>query len=144
MTKDMLVQYCDMKQEVQDLHKTIQKLEDQINKIESDGAVYDTVTGGEGGIMHYKICGFPYPEYSRKKTLLYIRKANLQASEMELLELTNQVDDWINSIDNSRIRRIIRYKYLDDFTNLEIALRMGGKSTADSIRMEINRFLENE
>lgn len=142
LTKDILAQYCDLKEEVKDLRRRIANKQTELDKMDEEGAVMDSVKGGYGGIQHFKISGFPYPEYSRKETALYLYKAQLKNAELELLELTNEVEDYIQSINNSRIRRIIRYVFMDDLTYIQTAHRMGGRATADSIRMELNRFLE--
>ena len=142
ITKDILLQYMELKLEASDLKHRIKVLEEQINKVEEEGAVYDTVKGGEGGIRPYKIMGFPYPEYSRKKTLLYARQAKLQLLEDELLTLINQVDDFIGNVKDSRIRQILRYKCIDNLTWTQVASKFGRSCTADSVRMEYNRFFE--
>ena len=92
VSKEILIQYSDLQQECKEVREKIEKLEKQIEKIESDGAVIDKVRGGDGGLQSFKIEGFPYPEYSRKKTLLYARKATLSELEMELLETLNDVE----------------------------------------------------
>ena len=107
ISKEILIQYSDLQQECKEVRKKIEKLEKQIAKIEEDGAVIDKVRGGDGGLQSFKIEGFPYPEYSRKKTLLYARKATLSELEMELLETLNQVEEFIASISDSHIRRIV-------------------------------------
>jgi len=142
LTKDILVQYCDLREEVKDLRKRIDHLENQIARIEQEGDVIDSVTGGAGGIQHFKIHGFPYPEYSRKKTRLYLNKAQLENAELELLEILGEVEEYIQSIEDSRMRRIIRLRYVDEMQWLKVAQNMGGQATADSVRMEHNRFLE--
>ena len=143
MTKDILAQYCDLREEVKDLHRRINNLERQIARIEEEQCVKDTVKGGSGGIQHFVIEGFPYPEYSRKKTLLRIRQANLEASEMELLETLNDAEKFIQSLDNSRMRRIIRFRVIDDMSWVKVSVNIGGKNTTpDSVRMEFNRFME--
>jgi len=142
LTKDILAQYCDLKEEVKDLRRRIQSKQRELDKIEEDGTVTDSVKGGYGGIQHFKISGFPYPEYSRKKTALYLYKAQLENAELELLELTNEVEDYIQSLTDSRIRRILRYRYIDNMTWRQVAHKMGGRATEDSVRMEHNRFLE--
>ena len=143
MTKDILLQYIDLREEVKDLHRRVNTLEIQISKIEQEQCVKDTVKGGSGGIQHFVIEGFPYPEYSRKKTLLRIRQANLEASEMALLETLNDAEEFIQLLDNSRMRRIIRYRVIDDMSWVKVAINMGGKNTTpDSVRMEFNRFME--
>lgn len=144
MTKDILVQYCDLQEEVKDLQNRIKKREDEIKKIESEGCVTDSVKGGLGGMQNFKITGFPYPEYSRKKTMLYLNKAQLENSEFELLETLNKVEEYIQSIDDSRIRRIFRLRYIDNMSWIKVAQHMGGQATADSVRMEHNRFLDSQ
>ena len=77
MDKEILIQYCDMKEEIKDLRRRIHELEKQIDKIKEEGAVKDTVSGGMGGTQHFVVEGFPVPEYSRKMMLLRTRKAML-------------------------------------------------------------------
>lgn len=141
LTKDILVQYSDLTEEVKDLRRRIQKLNDQIKKIEQEGTVKDCVKGGYGGIQHYNIEGIPYPEYSRKKTSLYLYKAQLENAELELLEKTNEVEEYIQSIPDSRIRRILRHRFIDNLTWYQVAIRMGGKTTEESVRKEFERFM---
>lgn len=142
MTKDILAQYCDLREEVKDLHKRIVKTEDDIRKIEEEGEVTDSVKGGCGGIQSFKITGFPVPEYSKKRSLLLVRKAKLKSLEYDLLELTNEIEEYISSLDDSRIRRILRFRYIDDMTWAKVAVNMGGYTTEESVRKEHDRFLE--
>ena len=144
MTKDILIQYADLREEVKDLRRRIEKLEEQIQNIEDERYVTDSVTGGLGGIEHFMIRGFPYPEYSRKKTLLYSRKASLEALEYELLESINLAEEFINSLDDARMRRLLQYRYIDDLTWIQVAHKMGGKHTAESCRKSIERFFEEK
>lgn len=144
MTKEVLIQYSDIAEEVKDLRRRVEETERQLSKIESGGSVIDTVKGGSGGMQHFKVEGFPYPEYSRKKTLLYTRKANLEMLEFELLEKVNEVDEYINTLDDARIRRILRFRYIDNLSWVQVAYNMGGNCTADSVRMEHNRFIESK
>lgn len=144
ISKEILIQYSDLQEEVKEVHERIEKTEQQIAKIEEEGRVIDTVSGGSGGIQHFKIEGFPYPEYSRKKTLLYARKATLASLEMELLEMLNQVEEFLVGLDDSRIRRIVTLRFVDNLSWFKVAERIGGKATADSVRMEFNRFMEKK
>lgn len=141
VSKEILIQYSDLQQECKEVREKIEKLEKQIEKIESDGAVVDKVRGGDGGLQPFKIEGFPYPEYSRKKTLLYARKATLSELEMELLETLNDVEIFIASIKDSHIRRIVNLRVVDGLSWGEVARRIGG-NTEDSVRMAFNRFIE--
>lgn len=144
VTKNILIQYADLQEEIKELRKRIEKTEEQITKIESEGVVTDSVSGGEGGVQHFRIEGFPYPEYTRKKTLLYARKATLTSLEMELLETLNQVEEFISSVNDSRIRRIINLRFIEGLSWNKVADRIGGGNTEDSIRMAFNRFMEKE
>lgn len=141
VSKEILIQYSDLQQECKEVREKIEKLERQIAKIEEDGAVIDKVRGGDGGLQSFKIEGFPYPEYSRKKTLLYTRKATLSELEMELLETLNQVEEFIASISDSRIRRIVNLRVVDALSWNEVARRIGG-NTEDSVRKSFERFME--
>lgn len=140
MDKNILVQYCDLQEEVKDLRRRIAKLEDEISHLT---VVSDSVTGTreDGTIGHIKITGYPFPEESRKQVLLRRRKAALEEKEEELLELLSDLEEYINSIDDSRIRRIFRHRYVDNMSWVQVAIQMGGKHTADSCRNSHDRYL---
>ena len=142
ISKEVLVQYADLRQECKEVREKIEKLEKQIDRIEKDGNVIDKVRGGEGGLQSFKIEGFPYPEYSRKKTLLNMRKATLCELEMELLETLNQVEEFIASIKDSHIRRIISLRIVDNLSWNKVADRIGGGNTEGSVKMAFQRFME--
>ena len=130
MTKEVLSQYSDLQEEIKEVRKKIAKLQDDLKKIESGESVIDTVSGGMGGTQHFKIEGVPYPEYGRK--LL----------QDDLLEKTNDVEEFIASLDDSRMRRIINFRFLENKSWLQTAYALGGKATADSVRMEFERFFK--
>lgn len=142
VSKEILIQYSDLQQECKEVREKIEKLEKQIEKIELEGAVVDKVRGGEGGLQSFKIEGFPYPEYSRKKTLLYARKATLSELEMELLETLNDVEIFIASIKDSHIRRIVNLRVVDNLSWNKVADRIGGGNTEGSVKMAFQRFME--
>lgn len=141
VTKEILEQYIDLQQERKEVIEKIQKLEKQIEKIEKDGNVVDKVRGGEGGLQSFKIEGFPYPEYSKKKTLLYARKDILIKLEMELSETLNNVETFIASVKDSHIRRIISLRIIDGLSWNKVADRIGGGNTDDSVRKAYDRFM---
>lgn len=143
ISKEILIQYSDLQEEVKEVRERIEKTEKQISRLEEDGNVIDSVCGGNGGIQHFKIEGFPYPEYSRKKTLLYARKATLASLEMELMETLNQVEEFIASVEDSRMRRIITLRFIDNLSWNKVADRIGGNNTEDSVKKAFYRFMEN-
>ena len=149
MDKSILIQYADMKEEVKDLRKRIKKLEKEIKKIEEEGAVVDVVRGGKGGIQHFKVTGFPVPEYNRKKSLLERKRDLLVKQEEELLELMTQAEEYIESIPQSDLRMMFRFYYIDGMTWPMVAINMNAyfpkkkiAYTEESCRKRHNRFLE--
>lgn len=142
VTKEVLSQYPDLQEEIKEVRLKIERLERDIDRIEDGEMVIDSVTGGNGGKQHFKIEGVPFPEYSRKKTLLYARKVTLQLLEDDLLEKTNEVEEFIASIDDSRMRRIINLRFLENKTWNQVADYIGGGNTEDSVRKSFTRFLE--
>ena len=146
MDKKILIQYADLQDEIKDLRKRIEKTKYQITQLEKQGIVSDTVRGSrqDGTIGPIKITGFPDRDYHKRKNTLNRQLMLLQEKEDELLELTNEVELYIESIEDSRIRRIFRYRYLDDMSWTRVAMMMGGDNTADSCRMAHNNFFEKE
>lgn len=142
ITKKILHEYIDLQREIEETREKIVKVEKQIAKIEKQGAVIDTVSGGDGGIQHYKIEGFPYPEYSRKKTLLYARQTTLTNLEIELMETINEIELFISQIDDSFMRRIINLRFIEKLSWGEVANRMGGANNEDNIKKAFYRFME--
>jgi hypothetical protein len=142
VTKEVLSQYSDLQEEVKEVRLKIERLEKDISKIEAGEMVIDSVSGGDGGKQHFKIEGTPFPEYSRKKTLLYARKATLQLLEDDLLEKTNEVEEFIASVDDSRIRRIINLRFLENQSWNKVADQIGGNNTEDSVRKAFDRFMK--
>lgn len=144
VTKNIIIQYADLQKECKEVREKIEKLEKDIEKIESEGSVVDKVSGGNGGLQSYRIEGFPYPEYSRKKTLLYAREATLTELEMELLETLNEVENFIATIKDSHIRRIINLRVVEGLSWNKVADHMGGNNTEDSVRKIFERYIEKE
>lgn len=142
--KKKITQYIDLQKEYAELKEKISKLQKQIEKIETDGTVLDKVKGGEGGWQSFKIEGFPYPEYSRKKTLMYERMATLSILELELMESLNNVEICIANIDDSHIRRIVNLRVVEGLSWNRVADRIGGNNTEDSVKKSFYRYLDKE
>lgn len=148
MDKEILVQYCDMKVEIKDLRRRISKLD---RFLENPPVVSDTVRGTrkDGTIGPIKITGIPEREYYRKKAIKERYKAILEAKEAELLELTCQAEEYIESIEKPELRTMFRLYYIDGLVWDQVAIQMNREFpnkkisyTADSCRMRNNRFFE--
>lgn len=146
--KHILQQFVDLQQENKDLQRRILQLKDEIYRLERDtGMVADTVHCGKKGkktLATVRIEGFPQKEYQSKKQSLkrYLRK--LELANDQLIDLLSMVEEYIEAIDDSRIRRIMRHRYVDDMTWTQVARQMGNNSTAESCRKEHDRFLKRD
>lgn len=142
VTKNILIQYSSLQEEIKEVRDRIAQTEKQIQEIEKEGSLLERKPGGVAGISH-QIDGVPYLEYNRKKTLLYSRKATLTSLELELMETVNQIEEFIASLDDSRIRRIINLRFVENLSWGKVAARIGGGNTEDSIKKMFYRFMEN-
>lgn len=151
LEKSVLIQYCDMQAEIKELRRLIKMTEERLEKIEKEGAVSDVVSGGMGGMQHFTVEGFPVPEHAKVKQLLISRRQRLRMKEEELLELTNQIEEYIESIKKSEIRIMFRMYYIEGLTWNQVAHQMNEMFsrtkriyTENSCRMKGNRFFEEE
>ena len=90
--KEILSQYQDLQKEIEDIRERIHKTEDKLSHLVEEGVVSDVVSGGLGGIEHFKVTGFPCPEYKRKELSLLRYKQQLSKTEEELLDMTNKIE----------------------------------------------------
>lgn len=151
MDKNVLIQYVEMKEEIKDLRRRIHENERELAKLENM-IVTDSVTRGKRGkkpLGTVKITGRPTAAISLKQRLLKKRNDRLTALEAELLELTKQAEEYIETIPKSELRIMFRLYYIDDLTWYQVALQMNQKFpkrrikyTEDNCRMRHNRFLE--
>ena len=149
MDKRILVQYCDMKEEIKDIRARIKKLD---KFLENPPIVSDTVRGSrkDGTIGPIKITGIPEPMYVRKQKLRVRYQQLLESKEVELLELACQAEEYIQSITKSELRIMFRLYYIDGLTWLQVAHRMNSmfpkrriKYTEDNCWRRNQRFFEN-
>lgn len=121
VSKEILIQYSDLQEEIKQIRTDIQKTEDDIAKLLEEGTVCDKVKGGLGGIQGFKIEGFPVPAFERRKRILRKKMDRLIDKENELLELTESIEIFIDNIPVSRDRRIFHAIYFEDKTQQQIA-----------------------
>lgn len=149
MEKNILVQYCKMKEEIKDIRARIKKLD---KFLENPPIVADTVRGTrrDGTIGPIKVTGIPEPMYVRKQNIRKRYRLLLEKKEMELLELTCQAEEYIQSIPKSELRIMFRLYYIDGLTWVQVAHRMNSmfpnrriKYTEDNCWRRNQRFFEN-
>ncbi len=149
MDKAILIQYCDMKEEIKYIKTQLKKLD---RFLENPPIVSDTVKGTrkDGTIGSIKIIGIPEPMYVRKQKIRARYQQLLEKKEVELLELIIQVEEYIQTIPKSELRIMFRLYYIDGLTWLQVAHRMNSmfpnrriKYTESNCWMRNKRFFEN-
>ena len=141
MDKEILKQYIDACEQVKEAKEDILMLKKNRKKI-----VQDRVSGSAHEFPYtaksFHIEGLSYPvvkdpdELDRREAILQER---LQKAE----EIKRQVEAWMLTIPQ-RMQRIIRYRVFEELSWNEVAIRMGRKATADSVRMEYTNFMKSE
>lgn len=142
MTKDILKQYDDLQKEIKEVNEKIRRTERQIEKIEREGDVKDAVKGGSGGRQHFHIQGFPNTEYGKKRALLASRMDTLYALEIKLEATINSIESYISNIEDSHIRRIVSLRFVENLSWGDVARRIGGGNTEDSVKKMFYRYME--
>lgn len=141
--KNILLQYADLQQEIKEISQRIAMLKEKLERIEEEGNVKDAVKGGAGNLQTFHIEGFPVADaeetvYLIKKNMRILRERKEKAQEMLI-----EGERYINSIDDSRIRRMAMIKYIEGETWEIVAMRMGRMYTGESCRKQMERFLKN-
>lgn len=152
MEKEILMEYADMKAEMKDLRKRIEKDRRQLENLE-ESIVTDSVSCGKKGkksLGTVKVTGRPDGAIERKKRSLR-RKLQLQEIlEADLLEKQTQAEEYIQSIEKSELRMMLRFFFIDDLTYAQTAERMNDaypkrriRYTDENIKKRIQRFFKN-
>lgn len=144
VTKEILSQYNDLVAEIHDIEQKIARIRKELDKIEQEGAVVDTVSGGYGGTQHFRIEGFPYPEYDKKRYLLKARESQLLGYQIQQMEMVNEIERFLQGVGDASMRRIIDYRIVRQLSWAQVADLMGKNATEDSVRMAFNRFMEEK
>lgn len=148
MDKEILIQYCEMKEEIKDLRRRIRELD---KFLANPPVVADVVKGTrkDGTLGPIKITGIPNPEYNRKKNARERYRRLMEVKEAELLELTCQAEEYIESIEKADLRIMFRLYYIDGLPWIRVAATMNHMFpkkaipyTEDSCRMRNNRYFE--
>jgi len=135
--KESLVQYCDIKVEIKELEQKIERLEPKTHDIVSDSV--DSTTKHFPIIRnHAKIIGL------NQKAIKQLEhyKTILEDRYERLLEMQTELEEFIDALPTSRLRRIFEYRYIDQLTWQQVAQKIGNNASEESIRKEHDRFLE--
>lgn len=152
MDKTILLDYKCMREEIKDLRRRIDKARKELDKL-NDMVVTDSVTCGKKGkkpIRTVKIEGRPNGLIERKQKALERNVDRLENLEVELLDLTDRAEKYINSITKSELRIMFRLYFIDDLSYMKVAAKMNDmfpkreiKYTDENIKKRIQRFFKN-
>lgn len=139
MTKEMLGQLVDLREEIIELEKQIQKLEQKeigtiIDKVRASYRDFPYIEGS------VPIAGYDHKAMERRERLVGEKLRLLNARKLRAQELENEITEYINTIQESRIRRIMQYRYVEDLTWAEVGeLVHCDRTTAEKI---VSRYLD--
>lgn len=130
--------------QIKNIQNEIKMLKEQINRIEPE-TVADSVRGSSPYFPYLehsiRIEGIDYKGYSNRINRLQRR---LQGQLEELMDITDKAYEYIEGIDDSLIRQILTYRYINGLSWTQVAAHIGGGNTADSVRMAHNRFFQGQ
>lgn len=69
-------------------------------------------------------------------------KDRLQKEQIEYLRERSKIENYIMSVQDYQIRLIMLLRFVDLLTWAQVAQRIGGNNTEDSVRKACNRFLK--
>ena len=141
--KHILLQYIDMVQEKEEIQKRISKLNRKLERINQEGNVRDAVKGGSGGWQTFHMEGFPVADEDEAKYLLNKNIRLLQQREHEIEEKVLLVEEYLNTLDDSRMRRMITKRYIEGKKWWKVAEEMGKVYTEESCKKQMERFFKN-
>ena len=141
MDKEILEQYIDACELIKETEEDIRRVKRQRKTILQDrvhGSMHDFPYAAQS----FKIQGVAYSAV-RDPGALEAYEALLEERRASAESIKVQVEAWLNTVPQ-RMQRIIRFKVFDENTWMEVARRMGRRSTGDSVKMEFRRFMEKD
>lgn len=135
MDKEQLKQIKYLKTEIESIKKQIEELEHTV--------VTDKVSGSSSHFPYvarsFTIEGIDYEEYNRKAERL---ENKLNRRMHKLMDLVEETNSFIESIDDSLVRQIVTLRYVKGLIWEQVAAEIGGGNTADGVRKVAERFLK--
>lgn len=143
--KNVLEQYSSMKKEIADLGRMIVDSNKKIKRYEKQ-VISDTVTGTRADmtIGVIKVEGIAQQWIDREHELNQRRIDKMERFKEKLEKMIGEVEEYIQSIEDSEIRRLARFRYIEDLEWQQVAVRMGKGYSKDSCRMKMERFLQKK
>lgn len=138
MDKDILHQYIDACELVKETEEEIRRIKRQRKTI-VQGVVKGSSPDFPYTPQNFHIEGLSY-SVIQDPGRLETEERRLEERRAAAEAVKVQVEAWMATIP-MRMQRIIRYKVFDGMTWVQVAIKMGKSATADSVRMEFDRFM---
>lgn len=139
MDKEILNQYIDACELIKETEEDIRRIKKQRKTIVQD-RVHGSMQEFPYSARSFKIHGLTYFTV-RDPGALTAYERLLEERKARAEEIKVQVEAWLNTVPQ-RMQRIIRLNIFEKVSWGDVAIQMGRKATADSIRMEFQRFME--
>ena len=137
MTKEFLDNIENTNKELENLKKRLAKIENKECTV-----VKDSVQGSSGSYPYIKHnCVIEGVEIPKNRHLKHKYRKLIKSKKYKLEKLRVQLEYELNYVKNSEIRDIIRYKYNDNMTWIQIMFEMK-YSSESTAKMKLKRFLE--
>ena len=130
MTKDKLESYYGMKAECDALQLEIEMLYDNVKAIDYAKNISSTSNGSS--------------QVEQTTFRILALKERLEAKRAKMIELLEEIDLFVDSIENGEIRAIMRYHYLLGNSWYATSFKVFGVYSYDIPRKRIDRFFENQ
>lgn len=138
MIKELLEQADSVIEEIKDIETRLKNIEKREKTI-----IVDSVTGSEKEFPYikrnFRVNGIDNKVFGSKTKRQY--KKMLKSKKNKYEKMIKQIEYELNYIENSEIRRIIRYRYYDKLSWIQIQIKMKYNSE-NTARMKLERFFE--
>nr|DAJ93321.1 MAG TPA: hypothetical protein [Caudoviricetes sp.]DAN60947.1 MAG TPA: hypothetical protein [Caudoviricetes sp.] len=140
MIKELLEQADSVIEEIKDIENRLKNIEKREKTI-----IGDSVTGSEKEFPYikrnFRVNGIDNKVFGSKTKRQY--KKMLKSKKNKYEKMIKQIEYELNYIENSEIRRIIRYRYYDKLSWIQIQIKMQYNSE-DKARKQLERYLKNK
>lgn len=138
MIKELLEQADSVIEEIKDIENRLKNIEKREKTI-----IGDSVTGSEKEFPYikrnFRVNGIDNKVFGSKTKRQY--KKMLKSKKNKYEKMIKQIEYGLNYIEDSEIRRIIRYRYYDKYSWIKIQIEMGYRSE-NTARMKLKRFFK--
>lgn len=140
MEKKILEQYIDACELVKETEEDIRKLRKKRKTIVQT-SVRGSMPDFPYASKHFHIEGTPYSCVDDSRLRLEEKLLEQRKEDAEKIKL--DVEAWMNTLP-VRMQRIIRFRIMRQMSWEDVATKIGGKATTDSVRMEFERFFKEK